>query len=442
MTEGARFETVGERLRRLRLERNLSQRELSGPGVSYAYISRIEAGTRQPSVKALRVLARKLGVSPELLETGSDLDIADLRELRLADAELDLRLGLDQGAAAGRLATILEEAAAAGDSNAAMRAQVALGVAAHNRGDHPEAIVRLESVVDAGYVSPLTEPDVFAVLGRSYLDVGTPERAVELFESCLAEVQQGDSGNAALWLRFSVDLSYALSGLGDLARAQDVVLDAVRQAPEEVDAYARVRLYWSVGRLSDLRGHATTALTYFRKAIALLEVTEDSINLARAHANCAEVLINQGKALQAGRHLESALSIYGPTVAPADLGFVRVQEARRTLQLGRPEESIELATTALELLGRDFPVFRAGAYAALGEARASLRDGAGVAEAFRSAADLYEDQAQWRDAAQVCRMWGKFLRGSGREHEALDVLERASDLAVRMQVDFEARVER
>ena len=31
-------ETIGQRLRRLRQERGLSQRELSEPGVSYAYI--------------------------------------------------------------------------------------------------------------------------------------------------------------------------------------------------------------------------------------------------------------------------------------------------------------------------------------------------------------------------------------------------------------------
>src|SRR3954465_12273009 len=85
-------ESIGERLRRLRLDRGLSQRELSSPGVSYAYISRIEAGARRPSVKALRKLARKLGVSAEYLETGSPMSDTDVRELRLADAELTLRL--------------------------------------------------------------------------------------------------------------------------------------------------------------------------------------------------------------------------------------------------------------------------------------------------------------------------------------------------------------
>jgi len=64
-------ESIGTRIRRLRLDRGLSQRELSGPGVSYAYVSRIEAGQREPSLKALRILARKLRVSLELLETGA-----------------------------------------------------------------------------------------------------------------------------------------------------------------------------------------------------------------------------------------------------------------------------------------------------------------------------------------------------------------------------------
>jgi transcriptional regulator with XRE-family HTH domain len=63
-------ETIGERLRRLRVERGLSQRQLSTDRAGYAYISRIEAGTRNPSVKVLRELADKLGVNAHYLETG------------------------------------------------------------------------------------------------------------------------------------------------------------------------------------------------------------------------------------------------------------------------------------------------------------------------------------------------------------------------------------
>ncbi len=67
-----RTETVGKRLRRLREERGLTQRELAEPGVSYAYISRVEAGQRTPSIKALRKLAATLAVTPLYLELGTD----------------------------------------------------------------------------------------------------------------------------------------------------------------------------------------------------------------------------------------------------------------------------------------------------------------------------------------------------------------------------------
>src|SRR3954462_10726794 len=115
-------ETVGARLKRLRLQLGLSQRDLSSPGVSYAYISRIEAGARTPSVKALRKLSQKLGVSVEYLETGTDIREVDDRELRLGGGELEIRLTDDFQDAVDKLEQILTEASAAGDVASAMRA--------------------------------------------------------------------------------------------------------------------------------------------------------------------------------------------------------------------------------------------------------------------------------------------------------------------------------
>jgi transcriptional regulator with XRE-family HTH domain len=76
----AKSETIGERIYRLRTEqglsqrdlsqRDLSQRDLSQPGVSYAYLSRIEANDRHASLSALRKIAAKLGTSALYLETG------------------------------------------------------------------------------------------------------------------------------------------------------------------------------------------------------------------------------------------------------------------------------------------------------------------------------------------------------------------------------------
>lgn len=64
--------TVGERLKLLREQHGLKQSELAVPSqrITNSYISRVESGERNLSLRALRVLADRLGVSPVLLETG------------------------------------------------------------------------------------------------------------------------------------------------------------------------------------------------------------------------------------------------------------------------------------------------------------------------------------------------------------------------------------
>lgn len=70
----SKAETVGQRVHRLRELAGLSQRELADglDHVSFAYVSRIEADARVPSLRALRELAPRLGTTALYLETGSD----------------------------------------------------------------------------------------------------------------------------------------------------------------------------------------------------------------------------------------------------------------------------------------------------------------------------------------------------------------------------------
>lgn len=80
---GPHMATVGDRIRQRRLELGLSQRELASEGVTYAYISRLEANARTPSIKALRKLAAKLDVSVHWLETGEQDPAEQLAQLVL-----------------------------------------------------------------------------------------------------------------------------------------------------------------------------------------------------------------------------------------------------------------------------------------------------------------------------------------------------------------------
>jgi transcriptional regulator with XRE-family HTH domain len=422
-------ETVGQRLRRLRHERGLSQRELASPGVSYAYISRIEAGARRPSVKALRRLAPKLGVSVEYLETGRDLTDRDQRELRLAEAELTLRLEQDSSDAEAEFSALLTEAQAAGDAETAARARAGLGELADRRGDFATAIGELEQVRATGVLSPLTHADIYATLARAYSASGQPRRAVELLEDCLSQVQAQAPDDVSAEVRFATYLSYALSDVGELERAKSVVGRALGRAQQAPDPYSRVRLYWSLARLALMEGEPRSALRQIQRAIGLLEATEDTRQLARAHVSCGEILIDDGDPEQARGHFDVAEKLLGEHADAADLAWLYSEQARAALLIGEDEPAEQLARRALSLLAGGDPLKRARAYATLAEARPDEID-ASQAE-FVRALDVLEAERRWPAAASVLRAWSRALRRAGREQAALDVLDRAAAYGVR-----------
>ena len=429
----SRHETIGERLRRLRLERRLSQRELSAPGVSYAYISRIEAGTRQPSVKALRKLAAKLGVSPEYLETGEDMRPVDRREMELADAELELRLGRDPEAAEQRLRRLLDEATADGDVRSALRARLVLGTAAVEAARPRDAVALLEETLEAGAVSPSEQPEVFAQLGHAYAALGEVRRAIDLYARCLDEVEESEPENIAARVQFATHLSYALSDAGELERAQ-AVLDRVLEAAAPLsDSYTQVKLYWSLARVSGLRGQLGPALVNARRAIALLEATENTVQLGRARLLCGVILLTKGRPHEAGVQFELAETLLGPQPNPADLASLRTEQARREVVLGDGAAAVMRAREALDLLGDTDPAEQGRALQALAEGLTLQGAADDAADAFRGAVDALERAERYADAAQACRAWGRMLRKAGREGEALDVLDRAAELAGRRE---------
>jgi transcriptional regulator with XRE-family HTH domain len=421
-------ETIGQRLKRLRLDRGLSQRELAAPGVSYAYISRIEAGTRQPSVKALRRLAGKLGVTADYLETGSDLDPARERELKLADLELSIRLKEEDGGEE-KLRALIDEAVLAGDRTVGMRARVALAAVLHDHARYAEAVALLEVAIETEAFDPVANIDVYSQLARAYVETGNPRAAVDLFERCLDEVADGD--DAALEARYATLLSYALSDMGDLARAEEVVRRALSRAKDTEDPYTRVRLYWSMARLAHHEGRSTVALSNVRKAIALLQATDDTLHLARAPVLAANISLARDDAKTAATHLDDAEQLFGSGAAAEDVVELKLRRSRVAYLQPDATTAVTLAREVIELIGDDDPVDEGLAFAALADGLALADDVPAADEAYRRATAALAEQGRWQAAATACRSWARMLRQVGREEQAMDVLDRAAELAMR-----------
>ncbi len=432
-------ETIGRRLKRLRLERGLSQRELAAPGVSYAYISRIEAGTRQPSVKALRRLASKLGVTADYLETGADLPPGEDRELRLANLELAVRLG-EWKDAREPLEAVLAEALAGGDGDAACRARVALALIAKETGDFSRMVTLLEEAIEGRPFDPVHRVDLYGNLGWGYAASGRPEAAVALFERALDAVREL-GGAPSVAVRYATLLSYALSDAGDVARAGDVIRDALEHTDDDADPMMQVRLYWSLSRLAHAEHNPEAALQNARKAIALLDATEDTLNLARAHLLAAGIMVTAADSDGAAHHLDLAERLLGASPAFADAAMLGVKRAQVAALRGDGDGSVGLARQALAALRGELPAERGSALYALAEGLALQQSIDEADTAYSQAVDLLEQQRQWREATKAARAWARMLRSAGREAEALDVLDRAAELGLRA-VPTDSRSER
>jgi tetratricopeptide (TPR) repeat protein len=378
-------------------------------------------------------------VSADYLETGSDLDPADARELRLANLELAVRLGDTEGVETA-LQDALAESIAAGDRDAAQRARVSLAGLALKNDAFLEAVALLEAATADEAFAAIDKFEIYANLGLAYAGAGRPDQAVELYERCIQNVQE-HAGDPSLEARYATLLSYALTDMGEIARAEDVVRRALERMKDTTDPYMRVRLYWSIARLAHAEGRDSVALTNVRKAIALLQATDDTFHLARAHILASAITLGREDADGAEQHLEQAESLLGSASTPEDTLFVTQYRARIALFRGQHGPAAEFARAALELSRSVRPAEEGIALHALADALGMAGRVAEADDAYRRAVDLLEEGGRWRDASSACRAWGRLLREQNRESEALDVLDRAAELGMRATPDG-ARVER
>ena len=154
-------------------------------------------------------------------------------------------------------------------------------------------------------------PDVYATLGQSYAALGAADRAARLFERCLEEVKEQRAADLTVRVRYATLLSYALSDAGEYDRARSVVTDALQEAGSLGDPHTRIRLLWAVSRVAAIEGRSAEALQHIRKAMALLEATDDTLQLARGYLLAAGIESNEKRADETRELLSAAERLLG-----------------------------------------------------------------------------------------------------------------------------------
>lgn len=405
---------VGRRLKEARDRAGLSQRQLSFPGCSPAYISRIEAGDRIPSLQLLREMGRRLGVSEDYLATGTERG-----DESAAVLEAELALRLDELELADDLfGQALERSATAEDR---ARALIGLGQLAFRRGDIRQAIAGLEEARQLMAERFLDSSSGADTLGRAYAMIDDLDAAAELFRRALdAAEARKDPAEA---VRFAVLLANAHVDKGDFTAAEALLERTMTLAPDANDPVLRARVYWSQSRLHSMQNNSREAARYARKALELLELTENTHYTARAHQLLAHIELDR-------KHPEHALELVRKGLAMLEQGanveraLFRLEEARALVQLGEREEA---ASIAMECAGQlsDASPFEAGrGYAVVAEVFEQLGDRAKARELYELAAEMHGAFPS-RYLLDVYSRLAQLLEANGEKDEALEVLKKA-----------------
>ncbi|HEX2111246.1 MAG TPA: helix-turn-helix domain-containing protein [Gaiellaceae bacterium] len=407
---------VGERLRAAREAAGLSQRQLAFPGCSPAYISRIEAGDRIPSLQLLRELGRRLGVTEDYLATG---ELQGSREFSLLEAELALRLD-DLGRASVLYTEALAEARTPRERSTA---EEGLGHLAYRTGDLGEAVKFFEQALVTSGDEEWERPALAESLGRAYASLGELEPCIAIFERCLEAFERMDDHVEAT--RFACLLGYALSDSGEFARAEAVVSKALAAGSESFDPYMRARVYWSKAKLRVDQGDADGASRYAYQALAALQLTEDLHYTGLAHALIAHIELERDRPDEALAHLEQGWPLVERSGSPLDRAHFLVEQARALARLGRSEQAEELATEIRQLLADAEPIEAGRIHAVLAEVAVDSGEVERAIDLYETAASYLERNIPNRYLVDVYAKLADLLEAEGRADAAYRYMKKA-----------------
>lgn len=408
---------VGERLREARTRAGLSQRQLAFDGCSPAYVSRIEAGDRIPSLQLLREMGRRLGVSEDWLATGG----GGGRSGELIEAEVALRLD-ELDAAAETFARVL---ARDGSDEDVAGALAGLGQVAFRRGRPGEAIGHLERALAVLGEHDLEHPDLADTLGRAYATTGETESAIALFERFLAASER--NANDVEIVRFAVLLAYALIDSANFGRAEELLARAIAVGRKLDDPLVSARLYWSQSKLHAERNEPEIAARYARKALEILQLTENTQYTALAHQLLAHIELDRNHADEALQLLEEGWSLLERSPNALERAAFQLEKARALARLGRSEEAGKIAMSVSGVVSGADPVDAGRSYCLLAEVFETLNEPARARELLELAAELLEASPS-RYLGDVYARLATLAEADGRLDEAYALMKRALGL--------------
>jgi tetratricopeptide (TPR) repeat protein len=424
---------VGERVRNLRLTRRLSQAQLAAHDLSDSYISLIESGKRTPTPAVLRLLAERLGCTPEYLADGVEPEQRAYLEVRERQARLAC-LAQDPGTA---LSLFDEVVLRSDDPELTLRARWGRARALEDLGELESAIgafeeLREQAERDPGRSSWL--PSVIS-LARCYHAVGDLGQAIALAERALARLRELGLTAGREYAEAGRLLMLAYVDRSDLGRARDLGRRVL--ASDETPATSAYRAATGLALQSGAIGDA---LYLADRAIAAQDESTAPLSRARLGVAGARALLRgvasygtepsgQDSDLTSAQEALELLRDAAPRLSGPDAAECTIETARALVLMGKLDQAVDTTERALGELDDDHSLGNVQARLVLARARLAQADTPAALSELRSSAAGLRRLPPDRSSARASRELGDLLDAAGDSTGATAAYRRALEAA-------------
>jgi tetratricopeptide (TPR) repeat protein len=420
---------VGERLRKARVQKGLTQGELASPNYSAAYVSVIESGKRAPSEKVLRHFAKRLGVTFEELATGRPPDAEAQLQLDLVEA----RRALSSGEAPDAIAAYRRIAKRAGQYGLeGLRERAAIGeaFALEVTGEIDRAATLYETL-QAEIPDEHVDTKAEAVAGRARCIrlSGDVPYSTYVLEAFLSHIKRNRLTDPEALARLHITLVANYFERGMTKQAAEAADKALSLSPKITDKEKLADMHINVARVLMERGDYSEAFESFSKAEKISRDQGLEAEVGRAYLARSFLLNKQERYTEARADLEAAGRIFEETGNS-------VNEARTVRQLavidrleGNVDQAIFMLQRSSKMATKDHPASVAISHRELALCYAEKGEPAKVRSHFKKAVDLLEGSGDNYELAITYRCWGDALRDE-KDYEKACGLYRSAAVAL------------
>lgn len=421
---------LGRRIRRLRLERGLSQKDVAEPEVTAAYLSLIESGQRMPSDEILEHVAQRLGVGADELLSGIPAGLEAQLEVELQEGRRHLREG-GPAAAEESAREVLREATKRGFARVEARALTLLALVAEDGGEIELAIATFNDAIAAWADEPLhLRYEAVAGLGRCQYFAGRSRQAAHDLESYLLELTRIGMKDPTAEARIHSTLIHVYRSLGLKEKELEAAHAADNLSMDVKDADQLACLKINVAAALIEHGEYGDAVDAAREAERIFASLGWPVSVARSQVEQAIAEAARNNLKKARRLLEDALSVLDR------ISHESVERGYVLNELGRIERIMRESDTALDHLNEAGTLIPEKDVA---EQARNLREiGLCLADSdpkkaereLRKALSLYREADSPNEVSATLLHIGRLQQSQGKTKQALKTLEEAVQATV------------